>query len=44
VAIAALLDDASPVRGRRTVVVVSGGNIEPALLDQLLTGAATVGV
>jgi threonine dehydratase len=43
-ALAALLEDASPVRGRRTVVVVSGGNIEPALLDQLLTGAATVGV
>jgi threonine dehydratase len=44
VAIAALLEDASPIRGRRTVVVVSGGNIEPALLDQLLTGAAPVGV
>jgi threonine dehydratase len=42
-ALAALLDDATPVRGRRTVVVVSGGNIEPDLLDQLLTGAA-VGV
>jgi threonine dehydratase len=42
-AIAALLDDASAIRGRRTVVVVSGGNIEPDLLDQLLTGAA-VGV
>jgi threonine dehydratase len=44
VAIAALLEDASPIRGRRTVVLVSGGNIEPALLDQLLTGAAPVGV
>jgi threonine dehydratase len=43
-ALAALLEDASPIRGRRTVVVVSGGNIEPALLDQLLTGASTVGV
>src|SRR5678815_795073 len=42
-AIAALLDDASAIRGRRTVVVISGGNIEPDLLDQLLTGAA-VGV
>jgi threonine dehydratase len=42
-AIAALLDDAGPIRGRRTVVVVSGGNIEPGLLDQLLTGTA-VGV
>jgi threonine dehydratase len=39
-AIAALLDDAAPIRGRRTVVVVSGGNIEPDLLDQLLSGAA----
>jgi threonine dehydratase len=38
VPLAALLEDASPVRGRRTVVVVSGGNIEPSLLDQLLTG------
>ena len=44
VALAALLEDASPIRGRRTVVVISGGNIEPALLDQLLTGASTVGV
>jgi threonine dehydratase len=42
-AIAALLDDASAIRGRRTVIVISGGNIEPDLLDQLLTGAA-VGV
>jgi threonine dehydratase len=42
-ALAALLDDASAIRGRRTVVVISGGNIEPGLLDQLLTGAA-VGV
>jgi threonine dehydratase len=41
--LAALLEDASPVRGRRTVLLVSGGNIEPDLLDQLLTGAA-VGV
>src|SRR4051794_11429357 len=39
-AIAALLDDASAVRGRRTVVVVTGGNVEPDLLDQLLSGAA----
>jgi len=42
-ALAALLDDASKVRGRRTVVVITGGNIEPDLLDQLLTGVA-VGV
>jgi len=39
-AIAALLDDASAIRGRRTVVLISGGNIEPDLLDQLLSGAA----
>jgi len=43
-ALAALLDDASAVRGRRTVVVISGGNIEPDLLDQLLAGSAPVGV
>jgi len=43
-ALAVLLDDASPIRGRRTVVVISGGNIEPDLLDQLLTGGAAVGV
>ena len=43
-ALAALLDDASAVRGRRTVVVISGGNIEPHLLDQLLSGSAPVGV
>ena len=43
-ALAALLEDASPIRGRRTVVLVSGGNIEPALLDQLLSGTAPVGV
>lgn len=39
VALAALLEDALPVQGRRVVVVVSGGNIEPDLLDQLLQGA-----
>jgi threonine dehydratase len=39
-ALAALLEDASPVRGSRTVVVISGGNIEPALLDQLLSGTS----
>jgi threonine dehydratase len=39
-ALAMLLEDASLVRGRRTVVVVSGGNIEPDLLDQLLSGAS----
>ncbi|HET6284483.1 MAG TPA: pyridoxal-phosphate dependent enzyme [Polyangia bacterium] len=40
-AIAMLLDDASAIRGRRTVIVVSGGNIEPDLLDQLLAGSVT---
>jgi threonine dehydratase len=40
-ALAVLLDDASPVRGRRTVVVVSGGNIEPDLLDELLRWGAS---
>src|SRR5262249_28961591 len=43
-ALAALLDDASALRGRRTVVVISGGNIEPDLLDQLLSGSAPVGL
>jgi threonine dehydratase len=43
-ALAALLDDAGPVRGRRTVVVITGGNIEPDLLDQLLSGTAPVGI
>jgi threonine dehydratase len=42
--IAALLDDAGPIRGRRTVVIVSGGNIEHDLLDQLLTGFAPAAV
>src|SRR4051794_325421 len=41
VAIAALLEEAVDVNGRRVVVVVSGSNIEASLLDQLLAGAAT---
>jgi len=40
-ALAALLEDPSLVRGRRVVVVISGGNIEPDLLDQLLAGTVT---
>jgi threonine dehydratase len=40
-ALAVLLDDAAAIRGRRTVIIITGGNIEPDLLDQLLTGAAT---
>jgi threonine dehydratase len=41
VAIAALLEEAIDISGRRVVVVLSGGNIEASLLDQLLAGAAT---
>lgn len=40
-ALAALLEDPEPLRGYRVVVLISGGNIEPDLLDQLLTGAVT---
>jgi threonine dehydratase len=39
--LAALLEDPGSTRGRRVVVVISGGNIEPDLLDQLLTGTVT---
>ena len=44
VAIAALLEEATDVNGRRVVIVISGGNIEAALLDQLLAGAAATGL
>ncbi len=44
VTIAALLEDALPLQGRRVVVLVSGGNIESALLDQLLGGSAPLGL
>jgi threonine dehydratase len=37
-ALAVMLDDASLIRGRRTVIVITGGNIEPDLLDRLLSG------
>lgn len=40
-ALAALLEEPESIRGRRVVVVVSGGNIEPDLLDQLLAGTVT---
>jgi threonine dehydratase len=40
-ALAALLEQPEAIRGRRVVVVVSGGNIEPDLLDQLLAGTVT---
>jgi threonine dehydratase len=43
-ALAAVLEDASALRGRRAVVVISGGNLEPDLLDQLLSGSAPVGI
>jgi threonine dehydratase len=40
-ALAALLEDPDAFRGKRVVVVISGGNIEPDLLDQLLAGTVT---
>ena len=40
-AIAALLDEPEGLRGRRIVVVLSGGNIESDLLDQVLAGTVT---
>jgi threonine dehydratase len=40
-ALAALLEDPDMIRGKRVVVVISGGNIEPDLLDQLLAGTVT---
>src|SRR6185436_714877 len=44
VALAALLEDAVTVAGRRVVVVITGSNIEASLLDQLLAGAAATGL
>ncbi len=40
-ALAALLEQPDSIRGRRVVVVITGGNIEPDLLDQLLAGPVT---
>jgi len=40
VALAGLLEDKLPVQGHRVVVLVSGGNIESDLLDQILAGPA----
>ncbi|MEO8212273.1 MAG: pyridoxal-phosphate dependent enzyme [Myxococcales bacterium] len=40
-ALAALLEQPETVRGRRVVVLITGGNIEPDLLDQLLAGTVT---
>jgi threonine dehydratase len=44
VVLAALLEDTLDVHGRRVVVIISGSNIEGALLDQLLAGPAATGV
>jgi threonine dehydratase len=44
VALAALLEDALDVHGRRVVVIITGSNIEASLLDQLLAGSAATGV
>jgi len=40
VTLAGLLEDKIPVQGRRVVVVISGGNIESDLLDQILAGSS----
>jgi threonine dehydratase len=40
VVLAALLEAQLPIRGKRVIAVISGGNIEADLLDQLLSGAA----
>lgn len=40
-ALAALLEQPEAVRGRRVVLLITGGNIEPDLLDQLLAGTVT---
>jgi threonine dehydratase len=44
VTIAALLEEAIDVNGRRVVLVITGSNIEASLLDQLLAGAAATGL
>ena len=44
VPLAALLEGTLPLPSRRVVLVITGGNIEPDLLDQLLTGSATLSV
>ena len=40
VALAGLLEDKLTVQGRRVVLLVSGGNIESDLLDQILAGSS----
>jgi threonine dehydratase len=44
VTLAALLDGAISLPSRRVVVIISGGNIEPDLLDQLLSGTSPMSV
>jgi threonine dehydratase len=44
VVLAALLEDALDVHGRRVVAIISGSNIESTLLDQLLAGPPATGV
>lgn len=42
VGIAHLLSESADLRGRRAVVVITGSNIEPDLLDRLLSGTTEV--
>jgi len=44
VSVAALLDDVLALSARRVVLVITGGNIEPDLLDQVLGGSTPVGI
>jgi threonine dehydratase len=44
VTLAALLDGALALPSRRVVIVITGGNIEPDLLDQLLAGTSPMSV
>jgi threonine dehydratase len=44
VTIASLLEGVFNLPSRRVVLVITGSNIEPDLLDQLLTGSAPVGL
>jgi threonine dehydratase len=44
VTLAALLDGVFDLPGRRVVLIITGANIEPDLLDQLLQGSAAVGL
>ena len=44
VTIAALLDGVFMLPSRRVVLIITGSNIEPDLLDQLLVGSSPVGV